>query len=93
MRTGIRREWVSSRLGPSPEQIGDLFEFEWTEQGDEVLEEARLRLKRWPRLKFAYEAHLARNRKYFPNTSAQLGKMALALFSAILGGLIATIIG
>lgn len=84
--------WLSGILESDRQSIDDLFHFEWTEMADQMLERARLRLRWWPRLKFAWERRLERNREHFPHTTEQLQKAVIAFGSALAGGAVGAVL-
>lgn len=67
-------------------------EFVWDEEIQELLEEARLRLKLRTRLMFRTEEWLERNRKYFPRTTELLQKAVIAFGAAVVGSLVTLLV-
>jgi hypothetical protein len=65
------------------------FDFTWPEGASALLDRALMRLSYLNRWMFSYEAHLEKNRQFFPLLSEQREKIALAIVSALIGGVIA----
>ena len=73
--------------------LGRSATYGWDEEAEDLLTEAKLRLKIRHRIKFANERRMERNRRHFPHTTDLLTRIGLVLLGALAGFLLGRLSG